>query len=124
MVFVSNLCRYCPSCKSHQQASKKLDLWRLPEILVIHLKRFSYNRYFKNKLESFVDFPIDDFDLSYYMDHKENPISHQYKLYAISNHDGDMGYGHYTAFVKVSVFTLSTASFLCSIFGSVLYVFS
>ncbi|KAI4300598.1 hypothetical protein L6164_033955 [Bauhinia variegata] len=30
---------YCPSCKSPQQAMKKLDLWRLPEILVAHLKR-------------------------------------------------------------------------------------
>uniref|UniRef100_A0A453BM34 USP domain-containing protein n=1 Tax=Aegilops tauschii subsp. strangulata TaxID=200361 RepID=A0A453BM34_AEGTS len=29
---------YCPCCKKHQQAMKKLDLWRLPEVLVIHLK--------------------------------------------------------------------------------------
>ncbi|KAK3140274.1 hypothetical protein QOZ80_5AG0398500 [Eleusine coracana subsp. coracana] len=35
---------YCPGCKEHRQASKKLDLWRLPEILIIHLKRFSYSR--------------------------------------------------------------------------------
>ena len=37
--------RYCPSCKKHQQATKKFDLWKLPKILVIHLKRFSYNRW-------------------------------------------------------------------------------
>ncbi|KAK8562214.1 hypothetical protein V6N12_049261 [Hibiscus sabdariffa] len=43
---------YCPRCKKPQQANKKLDLWRLPEILVIHLKRFSYSRFFKNKLET------------------------------------------------------------------------
>ena len=36
--------RYCPSCKKHQQATKKFDLWKLPKILIIHLKRFSYNR--------------------------------------------------------------------------------
>ncbi|MED6106190.1 hypothetical protein PIB30_002642 [Stylosanthes scabra] len=53
---------YCPTCKKPQQASKKLDLWRLPEILVVHLKRFSYSRYLKNKLETFVDFPINDLD--------------------------------------------------------------
>ncbi|KAI5071347.1 hypothetical protein GOP47_0013598 [Adiantum capillus-veneris] len=29
---------YCPNCKVPQQASKKLDLWRLPSILVLHLK--------------------------------------------------------------------------------------
>ena len=34
---------YCTSCKAHVQAEKKLDLWRLPEVLVVHLKRFSYS---------------------------------------------------------------------------------
>ncbi|XP_027067090.2 ubiquitin carboxyl-terminal hydrolase 8 isoform X2 [Coffea arabica] len=91
---------YCPSCKTHRQASKKLDLWRLPEILVIHLKRFSYNRYFRNKLETFVDFPINDFDLSNYMAHKNIHMSHHYMLYAVSNHQGGMGSGHYTAFIQ------------------------
>ncbi|KAL3536010.1 hypothetical protein ACH5RR_004471 [Cinchona calisaya] len=91
---------YCPSCKIHKQASKKLDLWRLPEILVIHLKRFSYNRFSKNKLETFVDFPIDDFDISNYMVHKNSQVSHRYMLYAISNHLGCMGSGHYTAFIR------------------------
>jgi ubiquitin carboxyl-terminal hydrolase 4/11/15 len=35
---------YCPDCKEHRQAYKKFDLWTLPKVLVIHLKRFSYNR--------------------------------------------------------------------------------
>ncbi|KAF8403395.1 hypothetical protein HHK36_011497 [Tetracentron sinense] len=90
---------YCPGCKKHQQASKKLDLWRLPEILVIHLKRFSYSRFMKNKLETFVDFPIDDLDLSSYIAHKNGHLSNRYMLYAVSNHYGSMGGGHYTAFV-------------------------
>ncbi|KAI7993117.1 Ubiquitin carboxyl-terminal hydrolase 8 [Camellia lanceoleosa] len=92
---------YCPNCKKHRQASKKLDLWRLPEILIIHLKRFSYNRVFKNKLETFVDFPIDDFDLSTYIVHQSAQVSHRYVLYAVSNHYGGMGGGHYTAFVQL-----------------------
>lgn len=29
---------YCPTCKKHQRAFKKLDLWALPQILIIHLK--------------------------------------------------------------------------------------
>ncbi|KAG0447544.1 hypothetical protein HPP92_028275 [Vanilla planifolia] len=91
---------YCPSCKKHQQASKKLDLWRLPEVLVIHLKRFSYNRYIKNKLETLVDFPIHDLDLSNYVSYKKTQeTSNLYGLYAISNHYGNMGGGHYTAYV-------------------------
>ncbi|CAD6266820.1 unnamed protein product [Miscanthus lutarioriparius] len=90
---------YCPGCKEHQQASKKLDLWRLPEILIIHLKRFSYSRYTKNKLETFVDFPICDLDLSKYIGHRCQDVPHNYRLYAISNHYGSLGGGHYTAYV-------------------------
>lgn len=89
---------YCPGCKNHRQASKKLDLWRLPEILVIHLKRFQYSRFMKNKLETYVDFPVDNLDLSAYITHG-NQKSYHYTLYAISNHFGSMGGGHYTAFV-------------------------
>ena len=94
--------RYCPYCKKRQQATKKLDLWRLPEILVAHLKRFSYDRYFNNKLETFVDFPIYDLDLSSYVAYKNNPSSKHYELFAISCHYGSIGGGHYTAFVRVS----------------------
>lgn len=52
------LFRYCPNCKKHQQATKKFDLWSLPKILVVHLKRFSYNRYWRDKLDTVVEFPI------------------------------------------------------------------
>ncbi|OVA07193.1 Ubiquitin carboxyl-terminal hydrolases family 2 [Macleaya cordata] len=90
---------YCPGCLKHRQASKKLDLWRLPEILIIHLKRFSYSRFMKNKLETFVNFPIHDLDLSAYIACKNGQSSYRYVLYAVSNHYGSMGGGHYTAFV-------------------------
>ncbi|XP_057954341.1 ubiquitin carboxyl-terminal hydrolase 8 isoform X3 [Malania oleifera] len=90
---------YCPGCKKHRQASKKLDLWRLPEILVIHLKRFSYSRFTKNKLETYVDFPVDNLNLSAYIAQKDDQSPYHYMLYAISNHYGSMGGGHYTAFV-------------------------
>eukprot|EP01018_Ginkgo_biloba_P010742 Gb_11501 [translate_table: standard] len=92
---------YCPRCKEHCQASKKLDLWRLPEILVVHLKRFSYSRFLKNKLETFVNFPTHDLDLTRYIAHKNGPQSNLYELYAVSNHYGSMGGGHYTAYVKL-----------------------
>ncbi|KAJ0084359.1 hypothetical protein Patl1_30249 [Pistacia atlantica] len=106
---------YCPGCKNHRQASKKLDLWRLPEILVIHLKRFSYSRFLKNKLETYVDFPIDNLDLSTYVAHKNGKLSNQYMLYAVSNHYGSMGGGHYTAFVHLAaeVVKTSTMTLIC-----------
>ncbi|XP_060965987.1 ubiquitin carboxyl-terminal hydrolase 8 isoform X1 [Cannabis sativa] len=90
---------FCPGCKEHRQASKKLDLWRLPEVLVIHLKRFQYSRFSKNKLETYVDFPVDDLDLSTYIGHQNGQLCNRYMLYAVSNHFGSMGGGHYTAFV-------------------------
>ncbi|KAL6006522.1 ubiquitin-specific protease ubp10, partial [Asimina triloba] len=94
---------YCPSCKEHRQATKKLDLWRLPEILVVHLKRFSYNRYMKNKLDTFVSFPINNLDLSKYVKHKDGTAqSHVYELYAVSNHYGGLGGGHYSAYAKLT----------------------
>ncbi|KAI3974550.1 hypothetical protein MKX01_020322 [Papaver californicum] len=89
---------YCPGCLKHRQASKKLDLWRLPEILIIHLKRFSYSRFMKNKLETFVNFPTHDLDLSNYIAWKDGESSYRYVLYAVSNHYGSMGGGHYTAY--------------------------
>lgn len=91
---------YCPRCKEQRQASKKLDLWRLPEVLVIHLKRFSFSRSTKHKLETFVNFPIHDLDLTNYI---ANKISQRqtYELYAVSNHYGSMASGHYTAYIKL-----------------------
>ncbi|KAK1397246.1 Ubiquitin carboxyl-terminal hydrolase [Heracleum sosnowskyi] len=91
---------YCPSCKEHREAKKKLDLWRLPEILVVHLKRFSYNRLFKNKLEAYVDFPTEDFNLADYAVNRMSEVSQGYVLYAIINHYGGLGGGHYTAYVQ------------------------
>ncbi|KAF9587086.1 hypothetical protein IFM89_039694 [Coptis chinensis] len=93
---------YCPTCKEHRQAIKKLDLWRLPEILVVHLKRFSYSRYLKNKLDTFVNFPTCDLNLEKYVKSKAAAAgSHVYKLYAISNHYGGLGGGHYSAYAKL-----------------------
>ncbi|CAN1139102.1 Ubiquitin carboxyl-terminal hydrolase 9 [Linum perenne] len=92
---------YCPNCKEHRQATKKLDLWMLPEILVVHMKRFSYSRFLKNKLNTFVDFPIHNLDLSKYVKQKDDEKSCTYDLYAISNHYGGLGGGHYTAYAKL-----------------------
>ncbi|KAI7982500.1 Ubiquitin carboxyl-terminal hydrolase 5 [Camellia lanceoleosa] len=92
---------HCPQCNERRQASKKLDLWRLPEVLVIHLKRFSYSRSMKNKLETFINFPVHDFDLTNYIANKKNPRRQLYELYALTNHYGGMGSGHYTAHIKL-----------------------
>ncbi|KAJ8409354.1 hypothetical protein AAFF_G00235520 [Aldrovandia affinis] len=90
---------YCPTCKKHQQATKKFDLWTLPHILVVHLKRFSYNRCWRDKLDTVVDFPIRNLNMSEFVcDPRAGP--YVYDLIAVSNHYGGMGGGHYTAYGK------------------------
>ncbi|KAK9767990.1 hypothetical protein K7432_001720 [Basidiobolus ranarum] len=90
---------YCPNCKKHQQALKKFDLWRLPDFLVVHLKRFSHTRSWRNKIDVLVDFPVSDLDLSpRVLSESSETNGMVYDLYAISNHYGGLGGGHYTAY--------------------------
>ncbi|KAG0263152.1 CSN-associated deubiquitinating enzyme Ubp12 [Actinomortierella ambigua] len=90
---------YCPSCKEHRQATKKLDIWKLPDLLVVHLKRFSHTRSWRDKIDAFVDFPIMGLDLRGKALQEEGD-ENIYDLYAVSNHMGGLGGGHYTAYAK------------------------
>ncbi|KAG3021495.1 hypothetical protein PC121_g976 [Phytophthora cactorum] len=54
---------YCSSCRQHQEMTKKLEIWRLPPVMVVHLKRFQYTQTYRRKLASLVEFPIHDLDL-------------------------------------------------------------
>lgn len=104
---------YCPRCKEHQRASKKFDLWRLPEILVVHLKRFSHTRSWRDKIDDFIDFPLKELDLTDRVLSIKNPdeISKDeryiYDLYGVDNHYGGMGGGHCKS-NKVSLLMLFT----------------
>ncbi|KAJ6247004.1 ubiquitin carboxyl-terminal hydrolase [Anaeramoeba flamelloides] len=88
---------YCPTCEKHVQAFKKFDIWELPEILIIHLKRFSPIQFFRNKVTTLIDFPK-ILDMKPYVVDKSNSKDYHYKLYAVSNHFGGIGGGHYTAY--------------------------
>ena len=62
---------YCDTCQKHVCALKMLALWSVPDILVLHLKRFTYehrgNGVVRNKVEDRVIFPIDSLDLGPYI---------------------------------------------------------
>ena len=94
---------YCPRCKEHRQAKKTLELWRVPDIFVVHLKRFSANRGFRDKLDNLIDFPLKDLDLSERVGDKKWIAEERggeklvYDLFAVDNHFGGLGGGHYTA---------------------------
>ncbi|KAA6411401.1 MAG: ubiquitin C-terminal hydrolase [Lasallia pustulata] len=91
---------YCPRCKEHRRASKTFELWKSPDILVVHLKRFSAQGRLRDKLDVFVDFPVEGLDLSSRVAMQEDGKSPIYDLFAVDNHYGGLGGGHYTAFAK------------------------
>jgi ubiquitin carboxyl-terminal hydrolase 4/11/15 len=91
---------YCPRCKEHRRASKKFDLWKTPDILVVHLKRFSSSGWRRDKLDILVDFPVEGLDLTKRVIDKETGKQEVYDLIAVDDHWGGLGGGHYTAFAK------------------------
>ncbi|GAV29796.1 hypothetical protein PMKS-003300 [Pichia membranifaciens] len=89
---------YCPQCKEHRQATKKIELWSAPDILTIHLKRFESTQSFSDKIDIVVDFPIEGLDLNKFV--ADQTGEHIYDLFAVDNHYGGLGGGHYTAYVN------------------------
>ncbi|XP_062922369.1 ubiquitin carboxyl-terminal hydrolase 8 isoform X2 [Mobula hypostoma] len=93
---------HCSNCKAHRDSTKKLEIWKLPPILLVHLKRFSYEGRWKQKLQTNVDFPLENLELSNYVIGPKNNVK-RYNLYAVSNHYGGLDGGHYTAYCKNAV---------------------
>ncbi|XP_026279470.1 ubiquitin carboxyl-terminal hydrolase 32 isoform X3 [Frankliniella occidentalis] len=58
---------YCSKCRDHQLASKKLQIWRLPPILIVHLKRFQFVGGKWVKSQKVVNFPYDHFNPTSYL---------------------------------------------------------
>jgi hypothetical protein len=103
---------FCPACKKHQRATKKIDVWRAPDVLVVHLKRFASAR---EKIEAFVDFPVAGLDLGSLVAERrvaaelgvdgaaelgiaDDGAPLLYDLFAVSAHRGGPADGHYRAY--------------------------
>ncbi|XP_035470674.1 ubiquitin carboxyl-terminal hydrolase 43 isoform X2 [Scophthalmus maximus] len=113
----------CPHCKQLQQGMVKMSLWTLPDILILHLKRFRQVGERRNKLTTFVHFPLAGLDMKPHMVSRNHsihqlplqpgwkqsrrpdaaPPDYLYDLYAVCDHHGGMHGGHYTAFCRNSV---------------------
>jgi ubiquitin carboxyl-terminal hydrolase 4/11/15 len=103
--------RYCASCKSHRAAQKRIDIWKCPPVLIVHLKRFQYTHVFRcdprmsvpakrflgspmmvvaghvrhrDKVSTRVDFPVSGLDLSPYVNQYDPSTPPIYDLYAVS----------------------------------------
>ncbi|KAJ2595068.1 hypothetical protein GGF39_003969 [Coemansia sp. RSA 1721] len=90
---------YCSKCQEHQQATKKFDLWQVPDVLVVHLKRFHHSRAWRDKIDALVDFPLTGLDLTDVVASKPDKQL-VYDLFAVCNHYGGLGGGHYTAYAQ------------------------
>jgi Ubiquitin carboxyl-terminal hydrolase len=83
--------------------SKRFALWRLPPVLVVHLKRFQFDRTSKRKLTNKVDFPLEGLDLSRYLaptrwDHMSDSADTANEILNIDDnaHSGDIKNGNIT----------------------------
>ncbi|XP_056441668.1 ubiquitin carboxyl-terminal hydrolase 43a isoform X1 [Gadus chalcogrammus] len=119
----------CPHCKQLQQGMVKMSLWTLPDILILHLKRFRQVGERRNKLSTLVRFPMAGLDMAPHVVKRSQsmkslnlgpwppawkppagqspspalPQDYLYDLYAVCNHHGGMHGGHYTAYCRNSV---------------------
>ena len=111
---------YCPNCKCHREATKRLTITRLPQVLVIHFKRFAFSDQRSNadKLSTPIDFPLHGLDMAPYMASTRTQVQaggsdisdfavtppFVFDAYAVMQHKGKtMESGHYVAMVKDSL---------------------
>lgn len=88
----------CSKCGVRRKCLKWFTVQKFPQVLVLHLKRFSPQERFRGKLNVLVEFPLSGLDMSPYA---AAPGTRSfYNLYAVSNHSGTTYSGHYTAYCK------------------------
>ena len=98
----------CENCGNLTHESL-IELWKLPDLLIVHLKRFSFSGTNPKKINVSVNFPLKALDMGKHMlisdkdagitmsSAKENCL---YDLYAVVNHMGTISSGHFTSFCK------------------------
>jgi ubiquitin C-terminal hydrolase len=98
----------CPRCKEFRKGRQNLVLWRLPDILTIHIKRFHCSSRWREKITTKVNFPLTGLDMREWC-HDESPVfkdetgeSYVYDLIGVINHYGGMTGGHYVATCKAT----------------------
>jgi len=88
----------CSKCKTRRKCKKRFVIQKFPEVLVIHLKRFSLGSRAR-KVDSAIEFPVTKLDMGPYS--AESQLKNLfYDLYAVVNHNGTCYTGHYTAYCR------------------------
>jgi ubiquitin carboxyl-terminal hydrolase 4/11/15 len=95
---------FCPSCRMLVSGRKKTDIWTLPNVLVVQLKRFIVDAAATagsaaqtRKLDNPVDVP-EEIDLADFVRGPARSKGNRFRLYAICDHLGATVHsGHYVA---------------------------
>ena len=90
----------CEKCKKKTLFQKTLEIERLPQYLVIVLKRFKYILTNSIKIKTLIKFPLEDLPLQNYVSQKN--INYKYSLFGVINHSGSLEWGHYNSIFKVN----------------------
>lgn len=84
-----------------------MDVWKLPDILIIQLKRFRYTSGGISKINNLIEFPLTALDAKELMKAythsigytvSDAPENQLYDLYGVVNHTGNVSSGHYTSY--------------------------
>ena len=89
----------CGNCHKRVNITKKFSIFYVPKLLIICLKRFAKSGYGYGKDDTHINFPIENLDMGKYICGPDKDHS-KYDLFAVSQHYGGCGGGHYTAVCK------------------------
>lgn len=89
-------------CQGDAKALRRLELVRLPPILIIRLERFFDNMCGTlSKRDTLIKFPIDNLDMRRFVSpYYPDSLSTTYDLFGVIDHVGRHNFGHYTALVR------------------------
>jgi len=98
----------CDNCKATVPATITTTIFRLPDVLILHLKRLVINSTGGGKIRTLVKFPIDHLNVAPFLT-DETSRNSSYSLYGVVNHLGGMYGGHYTSFAKCESIIVSSS---------------
>lgn len=119
----------CAYCHHRLPCVKSLSLWTIPDVFIVHLKRFRQSSTQRVKIMTYVNFPLTGLDMNPYVAARNQNVQqihntsltsltfwspwkrpryrpytrfedNVYELYAVCNHHGSMQGGHYTAYCR------------------------
>ncbi|KAF7636196.1 Ubiquitin carboxyl-terminal hydrolase [Meloidogyne graminicola] len=90
-----------------QDGIKHSSITKLPNILIIHLKRFRHEGNYNTKLRTKITFPLYDLDMAQFVlseernEDEEKQLPNCYDLIGLISHRGqNIEYGHYVAYCR------------------------